>query len=112
MLYLNDISLNLECHIVNSDPVEMSVEYESVNGNEYSKDELKRLIEIKLFNLGKHIKKLESPEYRERAIRILKDESIKRDCELYNLETLHFSEDKNEENVDDYYLTEYYNEKY
>ena len=104
-LYLDEFQLNLECEIINDNPVDFYVEYTSQR--EYECEELIRLIEIKLFNLGKYIKKLKNPKYGENAMRILKEEKTIKELDVYYQEMRRYELDKVGSNVDDYYLDDY-----
>ena len=108
-LYLDNIQLKIECEVIDIYPVKFLIKY-ILNGEmiDLNNDELERLIEIKLFRLGKYLKKMENPMYSERAIKILNEDKIRNDLLQYNKEWEELNSYKDDEGVNNYYLLDGY----
>ena len=108
-LYLDNIQLKIKCDVIDINPVELLIEYKLKGGAiDFSDEDLERLIELKLFRLGKYLKKIEDPVYSERAIKILNEDKWKNDLMHYNRECEQIDPYKDGEEVDNYYLIDDY----
>lgn len=112
-IYLDNIQLKIECEVIDIYPVKFLIKYILKGAMiDLNNDELERLIEIKLFRLGKYLKKMENPMYSERAIKILNEDKIRNDLIQYNKEWEQMNSYKDDEGVNNYYLLDEYDYDY